>query len=126
MTYQANKMASVQQSSSPLGSSAEKQQAGMSRPCTSPGNPVFSCMVNPSTSPINVSQIKPQSILFKTTSAEYGALRPSYEMAPCSFHPMSQQFSQHLGICGMYRNHSLNTMADRSRVYDYPNFQNTL
>ncbi|CAI9615324.1 unnamed protein product [Staurois parvus] len=66
------------------------------------------------------------SILFKTTSSEYGALRPTYEMAPCYHYPVSQKFSEHLGTCGMYRNNSLNTAVDRSRVNDCINLHNTL
>ncbi|KAM5170415.1 piercer of microtubule wall 2 protein [Mantella aurantiaca] len=94
--------------------------------CVSPGNPVFSCTATPKTSPGSVFQTKPVSILFRTTSSQYGALRPSREMAPCYHYPMSQTFSQHLGTCGIYRNHSLNTAIDRSRVHDCMNLNNTL
>ncbi|XP_040197482.1 uncharacterized protein C15orf65 homolog [Rana temporaria] len=94
--------------------------------CTNPGNPVFSCTMNPKLSTSNVFQAKPVSILFKTTSGEYGALRPTYEMAPCYHYPVSQKFSEHLGTCGMYRNNSLNTDTDRNRVHDCINLHNTL
>ncbi|OCT89562.1 hypothetical protein XELAEV_18018184mg [Xenopus laevis] len=88
-------------------------------PCVNPGNPVFSCMTAPVTAPNHIFQAKQRNVLFKTSSSEY-------EMAPCSHHPVSQRFSQHLGQCGMYRNHSFNTMVDRSRVHDCPNLQYTL
>ncbi|KAG9489384.1 hypothetical protein GDO78_005393 [Eleutherodactylus coqui] len=103
----------------------EKQQNTES-PCMMLGNPVFSCTMNPRISTSNVFQARQESILFRTTSSQYGALRPSYEMAPCVYHPVSQQFSEHLGICGMYRNHSLNTVVDKNRVSDCMNLQNTL
>uniref|UniRef100_A0A8C5PB04 Secreted protein n=1 Tax=Leptobrachium leishanense TaxID=445787 RepID=A0A8C5PB04_9ANUR len=98
----------------------------MTQPCHNIGNPVFSCMENPRLSPSKTLQAKQQSILFKTTSSEYGAVKPCREMAPCSHHPISQRFSEPLGICGMYRNHSLNTGVDRSQVHDCLNLQHTL
>ncbi|XP_018595150.1 uncharacterized protein C15orf65 [Scleropages formosus] len=101
--------------------------------CTNPGNSVFSCLMNPvptsapaSTSTSAAASTKPQHLFFKTTSSNYGLLPPTYESAPCTYHPLSQAFSRHLGKCGMYRNNSFNTSLDRSRVYDYPNLQNTL
>ncbi|OCT86965.1 hypothetical protein XELAEV_18020655mg [Xenopus laevis] len=117
-------MTSVQQSTS--GSTAEKGQDKNGHPCVNPGNPVFSCMATPVTPTNHMFQAKQQNMLFKTSSSEYGALLPTYEMAPCSHHPVSQRFSQHLGQCGMYRNHSFNTMIDRSKVHDCPNLQYTL
>ncbi|KAJ3596617.1 hypothetical protein NHX12_003021 [Muraenolepis orangiensis] len=63
---------------------------------------------------------------FKTTSSEYGALRPTSGSSPCTYHPLSQAFSKDLGQCGMYRDNSFNTSLDRSRVQDCPNLQHTL
>ncbi|KAG8575765.1 hypothetical protein GDO81_009666 [Engystomops pustulosus] len=105
---------------------SELKQENSRSASTMLGNPVFSCTMNPRTSTSNVFQARAQSILFRTTSSEYGAMRPSYEMAPCYHYPVSQQFSQHLGTCGMYRNHSLNTAVDKNRVYDCLNPHNTL
>ncbi|XP_069078529.1 piercer of microtubule wall 2 protein [Pleurodeles waltl] len=106
-------------------SSSKKKESDELFLGVNPGNPIFSCMMPPSDSS-NSLGAKPQSILFKTTSGQYGALTPTYEMSPCVYYPMTQYFSDELGKCGMYRNHSLNTALDRSKVYDYPNFQNTL
>ncbi|XP_066558932.1 piercer of microtubule wall 2 protein [Amia ocellicauda] len=98
-----------------------------SHACANLGNPVFSCMIKPGTpSTSSVSLGRHQNLLYKTTSSEYGVISPTFETAPCTYHPMSQKFSQHLGNCGMYRNSSFNTSLDRSNVYDCPNLQNTL
>ncbi|XP_067684184.1 piercer of microtubule wall 1 protein-like [Haliotis asinina] len=59
---------------------------------------------------------KPQHPMYKTTSAEYGSRAPTVHTMPTCFHAKSQQFSEKLGVCGMYRNHSLNTGLDQSRV----------
>ncbi|XP_029430916.1 uncharacterized protein C15orf65 homolog [Rhinatrema bivittatum] len=110
----------------PANSSGEKTQSEAIHPCVSPGNLVFSCMMDSRAPPAKISLAKAQKILFKTTSSSYGALPAPCEMAPCTHHPMSQRFSNHLGICGMYRNYSLNTALDRSKVYDDPTLQHTL
>ncbi|XP_063782200.1 piercer of microtubule wall 2 protein [Pseudophryne corroboree] len=94
--------------------------------CTNLGNPVFSCTMNPRPATSSIFQAKQENILFRTTASEYGALRPSYETAPCYHYPMSQMFSEHLATCGMYRNHSLNTVVDKNRVCDCINLHNTL
>ncbi|XP_056428345.1 piercer of microtubule wall 2 protein isoform X2 [Hyla sarda] len=118
------KMSSFQ--GSPVGVGIERKQEDSRSPCMILGNPVFSCTMNPSTSTSRVFQARPESILFRTTSSEYGAIRPSYEMAPCYHYPVSQQFSEHLGTCGMYRNHSFNTVVDKSRVHDCVNLHSTI
>ncbi|XP_053933779.1 piercer of microtubule wall 2 protein [Cuculus canorus] len=94
--------------------------------CTSPGNPVFSCMLDPKTLMTNGSSTKPQLLLFKTTSSEYGAIPPVTQMVPRAYHPVDLTFSKHLMTCGSFQNGYLNTALDRSRVYDYPNLQHTL
>ncbi|WAR25758.1 CI116-like protein [Mya arenaria] len=59
---------------------------------------------------------KTQHPMYRTTAATYGAKTPSVHTMPTSFHCRSQKFSEHLGTCGMYRNHSLNTNLDTSNV----------
>ncbi|CAL8292821.1 unnamed protein product [Boreogadus saida] len=84
--------------------------------CFNAGNPVFSCMIseNTTTSPARQGF----SPWFKTTSSEYGALRPTSESSPCTYHPLTQTFSRDLGKCGMYRDNCFNTSLDRSRAHD--------
>uniref|UniRef100_A0A8B9TBA9 Uncharacterized protein n=1 Tax=Anas platyrhynchos TaxID=8839 RepID=A0A8B9TBA9_ANAPL len=94
--------------------------------CANPGNPVFSCMLDPSTLLTSSSSRKPQVLLFKTTSSEYGAIPPTSQMLPCTYHPADQTFTKHLLTCGSSQDGYLNTAIDRSRVYDYPNLQHTL
>ncbi|XP_060079010.1 piercer of microtubule wall 1 protein-like [Ylistrum balloti] len=59
---------------------------------------------------------KDQHPMYRTTSCTYGAKPPSVHTMPTTFHCRSQKFSEQLGKCGMYRNHSLNTALDISRV----------
>ncbi|ESO93983.1 hypothetical protein LOTGIDRAFT_209481 [Lottia gigantea] len=60
---------------------------------------------------------KQQHPMYRTTSASaYGSRAPSVHTLPTTFHGKSQQFSEKLGKCGMYRNHSLNTAKDQSPV----------
>ncbi|XP_009973171.2 uncharacterized protein C15orf65 homolog [Tyto alba] len=94
--------------------------------CTNPGNLVFSCMSDPKTLMTNAASTKPQVLLFKTTSSEYGAIPPIPQMVPCIYHPVDLTFSKHLLTCASSQDSYLNTAIDRSRVYDYPNFQHTL
>ncbi|KAJ8252418.1 hypothetical protein COCON_G00217300 [Conger conger] len=94
--------------------------------CANPGNAVFSCMMQPVTASAPSAGSKPQNILYKTTSCSYGLLPGTYESSPCTYHPVSMQFSEHLNKCGMYRNNSFNTSVDRSRVYDCLNLHNTI
>ncbi|TRY90139.1 hypothetical protein DNTS_033332 [Danionella cerebrum] len=92
-------------------------------PCVSPGNPVFSCMLK--SSPHTLTEEKSHKLLFKTTSSEYGARFPNFESSPCSYHPISQTFSQQLGLCGMFQDHSFNTSMDHSHLY-IPNYKDLL
>ncbi|XP_009955285.1 PREDICTED: uncharacterized protein C15orf65 homolog, partial [Leptosomus discolor] len=94
--------------------------------CTNPGNPVFSCMLDPKTLMTNGTLTKPRVLLFKTTSSEYGAIAPVSQMVPCTYHPMDQTFSKHLLTCGSFHDSCLNTAMDRSRVYDHLSLQHTL
>ncbi|RVE72338.1 hypothetical protein OJAV_G00060910 [Oryzias javanicus] len=99
---------------------------GSSLQCSSPGNPVFSCL----TAALKDLELKdapnPMSVLYRTSSRAYGLLPPTVESAPCSHHPKAQKFSEHLSKTGMYRNNSFNTSLDRSRVFDGPNLQHTV
>ncbi|XP_009992724.1 PREDICTED: uncharacterized protein C15orf65 homolog [Chaetura pelagica] len=104
-----------------------EQKPSPPRPlCANPGNPVFSCMLDPKTLMTNGSVTKPQVLLFKTTSSEYGAIPAVSQMVPCTYHPVSHTFSKLLLTCGLFENNSLNTAIDRNRVCDNMNFQNTL
>ncbi|XP_040456210.1 uncharacterized protein C15orf65 homolog, partial [Falco naumanni] len=95
--------------------------------CTNPGNPVFSWMLTPATLMTHGSLTKPQVLLFETTaSSEYGATPPVSQVVPCISHPLDQTFSKHLLTRGSFQDHYFNCAIDRSRVYDYPNFQHTL
>ncbi|XP_025916689.1 uncharacterized protein C15orf65 homolog [Apteryx rowi] len=110
----------------PSSSNTEIKQPPHLPLCANPGNPVFSCMLDPKTLTTNSFLTKPQILLFKTTSSEYGAIPPTSQMVPCTYHPKDQTFSTHLLTCGSFRNSNLNTALDRSRVCDYPNLQHTL
>lgn len=59
---------------------------------------------------------KTQHPMYRTTACTYGSKPPSVHTMPTTFHCRSQKFSEKLGKCGMYRNHSLNTALDISRV----------
>ncbi|XP_041346736.1 UPF0691 protein C9orf116 homolog [Gigantopelta aegis] len=59
---------------------------------------------------------KPQHPMYRTTAQVYGSKAPSVHTMPTCFHAKSQQFTQNLGVCGMYRNHSLNTAPDRAGI----------
>merc|ERR1711976_166118 len=57
--------------------------------------------------------------MYMTTNGLYGAKPPTVHTVPTTFHAKSQEFSNHLGQCGMYRNHSLNSAMDKSNVPDH-------
>ncbi|XP_065829834.1 piercer of microtubule wall 1 protein-like [Oscarella lobularis] len=54
--------------------------------------------------------------MYRTATSSYGSHAPNVHTVPTSFHGRSQKFSEHLGKSGMYRNHSLNTSSDKSKV----------
>ncbi|KAL5516238.1 hypothetical protein EMCRGX_G001521 [Ephydatia muelleri] len=59
---------------------------------------------------------QPQNSFFRTTAMSYGSKPLSVHTMPTEFYGRTQKFSEKLGKVGMYRNHSLNTAVDRSRV----------
>ncbi|XP_050991594.1 piercer of microtubule wall 2 protein [Labeo rohita] len=93
-------------------------------PCANAGNPVFSCTIKPGshTSPEDPALARSLNLMYKTTSSDYGAQSPTFESSPCSYHPISQTFSQHLGLCGMFQDNSFNTTLDHRYVY-IPNYK---
>ncbi|XP_054369898.1 piercer of microtubule wall 2 protein [Mirounga angustirostris] len=95
-------------------------------PCVNPGNPVFSCMLDPKTLLTATSLSKPKMIMYKTSSCNYGEFLPMPQFFPCSYTPREQVFSSHIRATGFYQNNSLNTTPDRTRTLDFPNFQHTL
>jgi len=62
---------------------------------------------------------KPVSALYRTTNSNYGCKKPTVHTMPTTFHAKSQKFSECLGKCGMYRNHSLNCDMDKKIVPDH-------
>ncbi|XP_062860642.1 piercer of microtubule wall 2 protein [Trichomycterus rosablanca] len=98
-----------------------QQESEPLAPCLNPGNPVFSCTLKS----LAISETNPQSLLYRTSSSEYGSRAPTFESSPCAYYPVSQAFSEHLGMCGMSRDSSFNTSLDRSRVSDRLYLHNT-
>ena len=91
--------------------------------CPNLGNPLFSCVakVEVVTDEMNKSKCyESHHPLYQTSASSYGELPATPATVPSTYHGKSQQFSQHLGKCGMYRNHSLNTSLDKIKVYDFP------
>jgi len=62
---------------------------------------------------------KKENPMYMTTNARYGKLPPTVHEMPVAFHGKSQQFSKHLGVCGMYRHKGFNTAIDKSKVPDF-------
>lgn len=96
------------------------------------GNPVFSCPVPVVPPPTTVPPYRqpqddyyqgynqtPVHPMYRTTSSNYGARAPSVHTMPLTFHAKSQEFSNQLGKCGMYRNSSLNTGLDSTNTPDH-------
>lgn len=65
------------------------------------------------------SQSKPVHPIYRTSNSDYGSRPPSVHTMPTRFAAKSQEFSEQLGSCGMYKNHSLNTAVDSSNVPDH-------
>ncbi|XP_038606622.1 uncharacterized protein C15orf65 homolog [Tachyglossus aculeatus] len=108
----------------PFSEDAEPAEIG--RPCFNPGNPVFSCMLAPKDLRTSTSLSKPQMIMYKTTSSDYGGLAPVAECIPRKYFPKDQNFSKVLRAAGMFQDNSLNTKIDQEKVCDASNLQHTL
>jgi len=90
------------------------------------GNPVFTCSANVKNftdQPTENEDMfhgytseKQQNPMYMTSNKDYGSRAPNVHTMPNKFCAKSQTFSDHLGKCGMYRNHSLNTSVDKSRA----------
>ncbi|XP_060034211.1 piercer of microtubule wall 2 protein [Erinaceus europaeus] len=103
-----------------------QQSAAQPAPCVNPGNPVFSCMLDPKALSTATSLSKPKMIMYKTQSSYYGECSSLPQFFPCVFTPKEQVFSSHLKATGFYQNNTLNTSSDKTRTLDFPNFQHTL
>uniref|UniRef100_A0ABK0LBQ3 Piercer of microtubule wall 2 n=1 Tax=Rattus norvegicus TaxID=10116 RepID=A0ABK0LBQ3_RAT len=68
-----------------LTSDAEMRPAEPPAPCINPGNPVFSCMLDPKTLHTSTSLSKPQMIMYKTNASQYGAFSPRPYFLPLSW-----------------------------------------
>ncbi|KAM6181629.1 piercer of microtubule wall 2 protein [Erethizon dorsatum] len=101
-------------------------QAAQRPPCVNPGNPVFSCMLDPKTLYTATSLSQPQMIMYKTSAGRYGEFSLMPQLLPCNYTPKEQVFSSHIRATGLYQNNGLNTAPDRTRTLDFPNFQHTL
>ncbi|XP_077174336.1 piercer of microtubule wall 2 protein [Paroedura picta] len=95
-------------------------------PCASPGNPVFSCMLDPAVLTTSTRLTKPRLLLYKTTSSDYGAVPPTTPMAPCRYYPKDNSLTDHLFACGKTQHNGINTGLDKSKVYDHPDLLNLL
>ncbi|XP_074646205.1 piercer of microtubule wall 1 protein-like isoform X2 [Tubulanus polymorphus] len=93
--------------------------------CYNPGNPVFTCSeCFPTPPPIQPDPdewlkgygTQTHNPMYRTTSSTYGSHVPTVHTMPTCFHCKSQKFSEHLGQCGMYRNHSLNTGKNHTLI----------
>uniref|UniRef100_A0A8C2V852 Piercer of microtubule wall 2 n=2 Tax=Chinchilla lanigera TaxID=34839 RepID=A0A8C2V852_CHILA len=112
---------------SPSAADPDAETRAAPRPlCVNPGNPVFSCMLDPKTLHTATSLSQPQMIMYKTSAGRYGEFSPRPQFLPCNYAPKEQVFSRHIRATGLYQNNSLNTAPDRTRTLDFPNFQHTL
>eukprot|EP00118_Oscarella_pearsei_P029122 m.3721 g.3721 ORF g.3721 m.3721 type:complete len:128 (+) comp9724_c0_seq2:32-415(+) len=87
------------------------------------GNPVFTCSGTIDGKRERAEEdcfqgygFKVEHPMYRTASSSYGNHCPNVHTVPTSFHGRSQKFSGHLGKSGMYRNQSLNTSLDKSKV----------
>uniref|UniRef100_A0ACB8E555 Uncharacterized protein n=1 Tax=Sphaerodactylus townsendi TaxID=933632 RepID=A0ACB8E555_9SAUR len=110
----------------PAAASPQQQQQQQhhhhwrSPPCASPGNPVFSCMLEAALLRARTGLPEPRRLLHKTTSGDYGALAPTAHMAPCRYFPRDNALTDLLFACGKNQHsHGINTGLDKSRVCDH-------
>jgi len=111
-----------QEIESKFPSTAQEALAGEKK-VSNPGNPIFTCLGEVKNTETGLPRDQFYQLhhpLYQTSSNVYGEMHSTPASVPSTFHSKSQKFSQHLGVCGMYRNHSLNTAMDKSKVYDPP------
>ncbi|XP_036158083.1 uncharacterized protein C15orf65 homolog [Myotis myotis] len=112
---------------STLASTSDTEMKPQQLPtCVNPGNPVFSCMLDPKTLLTATSLSEPKMIMYKTNSSTYGECLPTPQFFPCIYTPKEQEFSRHLRATGFYQNNTLNTASDKTRTYNFRNFQHPL
>ncbi|XP_054858205.1 piercer of microtubule wall 2 protein [Eublepharis macularius] len=83
------------------------------RPCASPGNPVFSCVLDAAARGPGACPREPRLLLYRTTAADYGALPPTAATAPCRHFPRDSALTDHLLVCGRNPASRLNTALDK-------------
>ncbi|XP_042332398.1 uncharacterized protein C15orf65 homolog [Sceloporus undulatus] len=111
---------------------AMKDPSAQRCPCANPGNPVFSCMLDPKALPSALPGkrgrplAQAQLLIYRTTSSDYGQLPPEPQAAPCRFCPRENTFTNHLLACGRTPSGGINTGIDRGRVIDHKDLVNTL
>lgn len=51
--------------------------------------------------------------LYRTTGSDYGSRPPTELTMPTRYYGFTTKFTTHLSVCGMYRNHSVNSKLDK-------------
>nr|XP_039271917.1 UPF0691 protein C9orf116 homolog [Styela clava] len=51
--------------------------------------------------------------LYRTTASDYGSRPPTELTMPSRYYGFTRKFTTHLSVCGMYRNHSVNSKLDK-------------
>ncbi|CAH8557387.1 unnamed protein product [Dicrocoelium dendriticum] len=61
---------------------------------------------------------KPMNPMYRTTNSEYGRIPPNVHTMNVVYHKRKRDFTKRYMECGNYRNHSLNTALDKSKVLE--------